>query len=60
MVEGARLESVCASNGTAGSNPVLSAIEIPRAYDRGISIVKQTRFDTDWCPVLCCHPIVFF
>ena len=25
MVEGARLESVCASNGTAGSNPVLSA-----------------------------------
>ena len=25
VVEGARLESVCASNGTAGSNPVLSA-----------------------------------
>ena len=25
MVEGARLESVCTSNGTAGSNPVLSA-----------------------------------
>ena len=25
MVEGARLESVCSSNVTAGSNPVLSA-----------------------------------
>jgi hypothetical protein len=25
VVEGARLESVCASDGTAGSNPVLSA-----------------------------------
>ena len=25
MVEGARLESVCAGNRTAGSNPVLSA-----------------------------------
>jgi hypothetical protein len=30
VVEGARLESVCASNGTAGSNPVLSAIKINR------------------------------
>ena len=27
MVEGARLESVCTSNGTAGSNPVLSAMK---------------------------------
>ena len=27
VAEGARLESVCASNGTAGSNPVLSARE---------------------------------
>ena len=26
MVEGVRLESVCGSNVTAGSNPVLSAI----------------------------------
>ena len=26
MAEGARLESVCVGNGTAGSNPALSAI----------------------------------
>ena len=28
MAEGARLESVCAGNGTVGSNPTLSALQL--------------------------------
>ncbi len=35
MVEGARLESVCAGNRTAGSNPALSA-------RRGATVSKDT------------------
>lgn len=40
MVEGVRLESVCASNGTAGSNPVLSAIEKEHAFACSFSMDK--------------------
>ncbi len=38
MVEGNGLENRRASNGTEGSNPSLSAIEMPRLIGRGFSI----------------------
>ena len=41
MVEGARLESVCASNGTAGSNPVLSASKITHPVGCVILLLMQ-------------------
>ena len=46
MVEGNGLENRRASNGTEGSNPSLSAIEIPRPFGRGISIVGSRRSRT--------------
>ena len=45
MVEGARLESVCASDGTAGSNPVLSAIENTRSCNRVLSNILLIRYE---------------
>ena len=42
MAEGARLESVCASNGTAGSNPALSARrEGLRPFGLGLSLLEK-------------------
>ena len=38
VVEGNGLENRRASNGTEGSNPSLSAIEMPRLIGRGFSI----------------------
>ena len=41
MVEGARLESVCAGNRTEGSNPSLSAIISKPRLVRGLLIMMR-------------------
>jgi hypothetical protein len=40
-VEGARLESVCARKGTAGSNPALSAKRRPKFFGYGLANVDS-------------------
>lgn len=40
MVEGTGLENRRAVKRTQGSNPCLSAIEIPRPFGRGISMMR--------------------
>ncbi len=49
MVEGARLESVCASNGTAGSNPVLSARIFMTKLFHNIGRLELIAFATGFC-----------